>query len=121
MKHNIFSFYLAESPSSESESSSESIESSNTENNNNSNSPKKKQHRKSSFHLGNIDKSNMLSNFTFVNVVSETYWEIDIEDIKIGNFTTNICSELRDATGRCGVAVDSGTSLYAGPTEYYKI
>ena len=58
----------------------------------------------------------MLSNFTFTDVVSKNYWEIDIEDIKVGNYSTNICDTLRQKTGRCGVAIDSGTSLYAGPS-----
>jgi len=89
LSHNIFSIFLAE-------------ESSRTNSN---------------IHFGAIDKLYMQSNFTFVNVVSETYWEIDILDIMIGSTKTNICDDMRSATGRCGVAIDSGTSLYAGPTE----
>jgi len=89
LKHNIFSIFLAEDTS----------------------------RTNSNIHFGNIDKLYMQSNFTFVNVVSDTYWEIDITDIMVGNEKTNICDELRSNTGRCGVAIDSGTSLYAGPTE----
>jgi len=89
LKHNIFSIFLAEETSRTS----------------------------SNIHFGQVDKLYMQSNFTFVNVVSETYWEIDIMDIMIGDHKTKICDELRDQTGRCGVAIDSGTSLYAGPTE----
>jgi hypothetical protein len=70
----------------------------------------------SNIQFGTVDKTHMASNFTYVDVVSNTYWEIDIEDIVIGNFTTNYCNNLRMATGRCGVAIDSGTSLYAGPS-----
>jgi cathepsin D len=75
----------------------------------------------SNIQFGEIDKNNMASNFTFVDIVSATYWEIDIEEIMIGNYTTNFCENLRSQTGRCGVAIDSGTSLYAGPTKYLKI
>jgi len=71
----------------------------------------------SNISFGKIDKNHMLSNFTFTDVVSKNYWEIDIEDIKVGNTSTNICSLLRQKTGRCGVAIDSGTSLYAGPSK----
>jgi len=71
----------------------------------------------SNISFGNINKDHMLSNFTFTDVVSKNYWEIDIEDIKVGNYSTNICSLLRQKTGRCGVAIDSGTSLYAGPSK----
>ncbi len=67
--------------------------------------------------FGKINKLNMLSNFTYVEVVSKTYWELEIQDIKIGNYTTNYCNYLRQESGRCGVAIDSGTSLYAGPTK----
>jgi hypothetical protein len=68
--------------------------------------------------FGSIDKKNMLSNFTYVDVVSKTYWEIDIEEIEVGGQRTNFCHYLRQKTGRCGIAIDSGTSLYAGPTKY---
>jgi hypothetical protein len=70
----------------------------------------------SNIQFGGVEKGNMASNFTYVDVVSNTYWEIDIEDIVIGNFTTSYCNTLRESTGRCGVAIDSGTSLYAGPS-----
>lgn len=72
----------------------------------------------SNIHFGNIEKLYMQTEFTFVNVVSKTYWEIDIKDIIIGKKRTKICDQLREAKGRCGVAIDSGTSLYAGPTKY---
>jgi hypothetical protein len=67
--------------------------------------------------FGKVNKQNMLSNFTYVEVVSKTYWQLEIEDIKIGNYTTNYCNLLRQESGSCGVAIDSGTSLYAGPTK----
>jgi hypothetical protein len=71
----------------------------------------------SNISFGKINKKHMLSNFFFTDVVSKNYWEINIEDIKVGNLSTNICNLLREKTGRCGVAIDSGTSLYAGPTK----
>jgi saccharopepsin len=87
LKHNIFSIYLSEDLD------------------------------RSSITFGSVDKANMLSNFTFVDVVSATYWEIDIMDIVIGNYSTNFCNLMREKTGKCGVAIDSGTSLFAGPTK----
>ena len=72
---------------------------------------------KSSILFGEVDKKNMLTNFTFVNVISKTYWEMDIEEIIINGVKTNFCEILRGKTGKCGVAIDSGTSLYAGPAE----
>lgn len=87
LKHNIFSIFLSEDD------------------------------QDSNILFGKVNKQNMLTNFTFVEVVSKTYWEMDIKEIKIGNYTTNYCTFLREETGKCGVAIDSGTSLYAGPTQ----
>ena len=87
MQYNIFSIYLSDDRS------------------------------KSNILFGSIEKNNMLTNFTYIDVVSKTYWEIEIKEIIVGNVTTNFCSKLIEATGRCGVAIDSGTSLYAGPTK----
>lgn len=71
----------------------------------------------SNISFGNVNKQNMLSNFTFVDVVSKTYWEIEIQNIKIGGKLTDYCDRLKLLSGKCGVAIDSGTSLYAGPTK----
>lgn len=69
--------------------------------------------------FGEIEKNNMLSNFTYVEVLSKNYWEIEIEDIFIGEKKMEFCDVLRKETGKCGVAIDSGTTLYAGPSEYF--
>lgn len=70
----------------------------------------------SSIDFGSVEKNNMKSNFTFINVISNTYWEINIKDIKIGGVSTGVCGNLLEETGKCGVAIDTGTSLYAGPS-----
>jgi hypothetical protein len=72
---------------------------------------------KSNILFGKVDKGHMRSDFVFANVVSNTYWEIDIIDIFIGDQATTYCDDIRKSTGRCGVAIDTGTSLYAAPTE----
>ena len=71
--------------------------------------------------FGAVDKSKMNSNFVFVDVVSEHYWEINVNAVYVGNKRLNVCDVLRYETGRCGVAIDSGTSLYAGPTRLIKV
>ena len=87
LKHNIFSVFLSE------------------------------ENERSSILFGNVEKQNMLTNFTFIDVYSKVYWEIDIDEILINNQKVDICQNLRKETGRCGVAIDSGTSLFAAPTE----
>lgn len=69
----------------------------------------------SNIDFGSVEKSNMKTDFAFVDVISKTYWEIDILDILIDNESLGICDSMREITGKCGVAIDSGTSLYAGP------
>ena len=71
--------------------------------------------------FGAVDKRKMNSNFVFVDVVSEHYWEINVNAVYVGNRRLNVCDVLRYETGRCGVAIDSGTSLYAGPTRLIKV
>jgi len=58
----------------------------------------------------------MASNFTFFPVTSDDYWEIELKEIKIGGEPLNICDYLSSRLGRCGIAIDTGTSLFAGPT-----
>ena len=71
----------------------------------------------SNIDFGSVDKRNMRTNFTYVQVNSKTYWEIGIKDILIDGKSFGICDELISKTGKCGVAIDSGTSLYAGPVK----
>jgi len=35
--------------------------------------------------------------------------------------TVNLCKTLKEQTGRCGVAIDSGTSLFAAPSDFVDI
>lgn len=70
----------------------------------------------SSITFGGIEKNKMQSDFIFSNVTSDSYWEIEIEDILIDGKITNYCNQLRKLTGKCGVVIDSGTTLYAGPS-----
>jgi len=45
-------------------------------------------------------------------VVKPSYWQIGIDDITFNNNPTGLCGE----NGGCQVAVDTGTSMLAGPT-----
>lgn len=57
--------------------------------------------------FGGVDKKHYTGDFSFVPLSSETYWQIDMDGVKLGS---NSVSSTKSAI------VDSGTSLLAGPT-----
>ena len=59
----------------------------------------------------------MGSNFTFAQVNSEEYWEIGLKDVLVNNQSVGVCSWLMEKSDKCGAAIDTGTSLLAGPSE----
>jgi hypothetical protein len=59
--------------------------------------------------FGDIKKEHMASEIFWAPVTGASgYWEVVIDDIAIDNVKTDICK-------KCRVAVDTGTSLLAGP------
>jgi len=67
--------------------------------------------------FGAADPRFFEGSFTYVNLTSETYWEIGMEDVAVGEERLKAC-----ALGQCGVAVDTGTSLITGPkTEVHRL
>merc|ERR1740121_1193351 len=61
--------------------------------------------------FGEIRREHMASELFWVPVTGTAgYWEITMEDIAIGNKTKGICKD-------CRVAVDTGTSQLAGPSD----
>jgi len=58
--------------------------------------------------LGGVDKSHYTGEFTYVPLVSEDYWSIKLDDMKVG-------TESMSSTTKA--IVDSGTSLLAGPVD----
>merc|ERR1719487_1277818 len=61
--------------------------------------------------FGETRKHRMASDLFWVPVSRPTgYWQVQIEDITLNDKKQNICSN-------CQVAVDTGTSELAGPTE----
>jgi hypothetical protein len=61
--------------------------------------------------LGGVDKSHYTGDFTYVNLSSEDYWSIAMDDLKVGGTSM---SSVKKAI------VDSGTSLLAGPVDDVK-
>mmetsp|Transcript_150560 Transcript_150560/g.484110 ORF Transcript_150560/g.484110 Transcript_150560/m.484110 type:complete len:411 (+) Transcript_150560:154-1386(+) len=68
-------------------------------------------HEVSEVTFGAIKHEHMASDLFWVNVSGTAgYWEVLIEDVTIGGKRQNICKD-------CRVAVDTGTSQLAGPSE----
>lgn len=61
--------------------------------------------------FGEYNKKRMASGLFWVPITNPGYWQVEMEDIAIQNQRTHLCH------GNCQVAVDTGTSLMAGPTE----
>jgi hypothetical protein len=61
--------------------------------------------------FGDIKEEHMASSMTWQPVSRETgYWQVQIEDITIDNKRQSLCAD-------CQVAVDTGTSQLAGPSD----
>jgi len=69
---------------------------------------------KSEITFGEINTEHMASPLIYVPVSQPGYWQVPMEDITIGNVQQGLCGEKGE---KCQVAVDTGTSLLAGPTE----
>lgn len=61
--------------------------------------------------FGEYKSSRMASDLFWVPVSNPGYWQVEMEDITIQNHRMGFCH------GNCQVAVDTGTSLMAGPTD----
>merc|ERR1719399_1872012 len=61
--------------------------------------------------FGEYRPSRMASALFWAPVTTPGYWQVEMEDIAIHNQPQKLCE------GGCQVAVDTGTSLMAGPTE----
>jgi len=61
--------------------------------------------------FGEMKKDRMASDLFWVPVTNPGYWQVAMEDITIHNEKQDLCH------GECQVAVDTGTSLMAGPSD----
>jgi len=61
--------------------------------------------------FGEMRRDRMASELFWVPVTNPGYWQVAMEDITIKNERQALCK------GQCQVAVDTGTSLMAGPSE----
>jgi hypothetical protein len=63
--------------------------------------------------FGEYKHERMASDIFYAPVSTPGYWQVKMEDVTIGNKRQNLCA----GSGGCQVAVDTGTSLLAGPTD----
>lgn len=63
--------------------------------------------------FGDYKKELMASELFWVPVSHPGYWQVEVDDLVIKNEKQNLCG---DNEKTCQVAVDTGTSLMAGPT-----
>jgi hypothetical protein len=61
--------------------------------------------------FGEYRKERMASDLFWVPVSNPGYWQVQMEDIVVSGKKQGLCH------GKCQVAVDTGTSLMAGPTD----
>jgi len=63
--------------------------------------------------FGGYKQENLASDVVWSKVVRESWWQVAMDDITFDNKPQNLCG----GEGGCQVAVDTGTSMLAGPTD----
>merc|ERR1719327_578589 len=61
--------------------------------------------------FGGYRPEKVASDIVWAKVVRESYWQVGVDDIAFNNNPTGLCE------GGCQVAVDTGTSMLAGPSD----
>lgn len=61
--------------------------------------------------FGGYKSERLASDIVWAPVTVESWWQVAIDDITFNNVPKNLCN------GQCQVAVDTGTSMLAGPSE----
>jgi len=63
--------------------------------------------------FGTYRQSSMATDLFWSNVTQAGYWQVQMDDVTLSNKRLSICS----GPTKCQVAVDTGTSLLAGPSD----
>ena len=74
--------------------------------------------KSSSLNIGNIDYNSFIGKINWNNVISENYWEINIDYIKYDNEMIINCE---NKINECSAIIDTGTSMIAAPNDIYDI
>lgn len=68
--------------------------------------------------FGDINWSLIASELVYAPLASTQFWDIQIEEVRIGGIKTSLCDDLRQVRGKCVAAIDTGTPILAGPSSF---
>lgn len=54
----------------------------------------------------------------YAPLIASEYWEVELGDFRVNGVSSGLCSYLLDHKGQCLAAIDSGTSIIAGPAAF---
>jgi len=67
--------------------------------------------------FGGYKKEQVASAIVWAPVTRESYWQVSVDDITFNNEPSGLCQgDSAGSSGSCQVAVDTGTSMLAGPS-----
>ncbi len=61
--------------------------------------------------FGDYNEEHFTTPLVWHNVVHSTYWMLNLTNIYVGNKSINYCQEHK-----CGIVIDSGTSMITAPS-----
>jgi len=65
--------------------------------------------------FGGINSARYTGSLNYIPLISETYWEFDVDDFLQGGVSLGWCNGTKN--GECKAIADTGTSLITGPTD----
>ena len=69
--------------------------------------------------FGYIDENKYLGDIKFYNVIDKYYWTIKLDDILLNDKSINLCNKNNQKY--CKAVIDTGTTLFTGPSQDLKI
>jgi hypothetical protein len=69
------------------------------------------ENKESELHIGGVDNNKIMSDIYYYNVISKSYWEINLKRIYYDDIDLKLCENII-----CTAIIDTGTSMLAAPT-----
>ena len=70
-----------------------------------------KENKESELHIGGVDNNKIMSDVYYYNVISKSYWEINLKRIYYDETDLKVCENIK-----CTAIIDTGTSMLAAPS-----